>query len=60
MKKAKADVTTPMLRKILRDLAAKKDPRGGAAQPGTLLSSSGKLGEKSCSGDKGCGAKLGT
>jgi hypothetical protein len=58
MKSKKDKITAPQLSKIFKDLAAKKNPRGGA-QPGALLSSAGKLGEKSCGGDKGCGAKLG-
>jgi hypothetical protein len=58
MKSKKGKITAPQIGKIFKDLAAKKNPKGGA-QPGTLLSSAGKLGEKSCGGEKGCGAKLG-
>lgn len=60
MKKVTTNINTPVLRKILKDLAATKNPKGGAAQPGTVLSSAGKAGEKSCGADgKSCSGKLG-
>ena len=36
-----------LIDKKMRDLTAKKDPKGGKKEGG----------EKSCGGDKGCGAK---
>jgi hypothetical protein len=60
MKPKKGKITAPQIRKIFKDLAVKKGPQGGAAQPGTLATSSGMDHETSCQGAKGCGAKLGT
>jgi hypothetical protein len=55
----KPKITTQQVRKVFKDLASKKNPKGGAAQPGVAIPGVGSMGDKSCGADgKSCSGKL--